>query len=49
MERQNGDGGGEKEEEREQLTLQQNKCYPRRPLSNCTSGDYQVSLVIYSF
>jgi hypothetical protein len=40
--------GEEKDEGREQLTLEQNKYYPRRPLSNCTTDDYQVSFVIYS-
>jgi len=45
MEKKNGDE--EKEEEREQLTLQQNKYY--RPLSNCISVDYPVSFSIYSF
>jgi hypothetical protein len=51
MKKKNGDGEeGEEEndEGREQLTLQQNKYYPPRPLSNCTSDDYQVSLAIYS-
>ncbi len=53
MEKKNRDGEGERKEEekegREQLTLQQNKSYPHRPLSNCISLDYQVSFVIYSF
>jgi hypothetical protein len=50
MEKKNGDDGGEEQEEgREQLTLQQNKHYSHRPLSNCISGDYQVNFVIYSF
>lgn len=60
MEKKNGDGrrrreeeGGEEEqaaeEGREQLTLEQNKHYSHRPLSNCISIDYQVSLIIYSF
>jgi hypothetical protein len=51
MEKKNGDGGEEEEKEkgREQLTPQQNKHYPYRPLSNCISIDYQVSFVIYSF
>ena len=43
MEKKSGDGGG-----REQLTVQQNKCYSRRPLSNCTSHDYQVSFDSFS-
>jgi len=51
MEKKNGDGGEEEEKEkgREQLTPQQNKHYPYRPLSNCISIDYQVSFFIYSF
>ena len=51
MEKKNGDGGEEQEKEkgREQLTPQQSKHYPHRPLSNCISIDYQVRLVIYSF
>jgi hypothetical protein len=50
MEKKYGDGGGREEEEgREQLTVQQNQCYFRRPLSTCTSHDYQVGFVIYSF
>ena len=58
MENKNGDGrrsregeeqAAEEEGRREQLTLEQNKHYPRRPLSNCISIDYQVSLIIYSF
>jgi hypothetical protein len=40
MEKKNGD---DEREEKEQLTLQQNKYYPHRPLSNCISVDYPVS------
>jgi hypothetical protein len=50
MEKQNGDGRvEEKEKGREQLTPQQNKYYPCRPLSNYISVDHQVSPVIYPF
>ena len=38
----------EEERGREQLTLEQNKHYSRRPLSSCISIDYQVSLIISS-
>ena len=44
MAKRNGDNDREqqREEGREQLTLQQNKYNPHRPLSNCISLDYQV-------
>lgn len=47
MEEKNGDNGKRRESER--LTIQQNTSYTRRPLSNRTSDNYQVSRVIYSF
>lgn len=38
---------GEENEGREQLTpLQQTNCFPRRPLSNYSTNDYQVIIII---
>ncbi|CAF1025802.1 unnamed protein product [Adineta steineri] len=43
MEKKNGD---DDDEGREQLTtLRQNKCYPHRSLTNCTSVDYQINKI----
>jgi hypothetical protein len=47
MEEKNGDNGEKREDDR--LKIQQYRSYSRRPLSNHTSDNYQVSLVIYSF
>jgi hypothetical protein len=46
MEEKNGDNGERRENER--LKIQQYRSYSRRPLSNHTSDNYQVSPVIYS-
>ena len=46
MEEKNGDN--EERRDSERLTIRQNKSYYRRPLSNRTSDNYQVSFVIYS-
>ena len=47
MEEKNGDNGKRRESER--LTTQQNKIYTRRPLSNRTSDNYQVSRTIHVY
>lgn len=47
MEEKNGDNGERRENDR--LKIQQNISYSRRPLSNHTSDNYQVSLHMYLF
>jgi hypothetical protein len=46
MEEKNEDNGERRENDR--LTVQQNRSYSQRTLSNRANDNYQVSLVVYS-